>query len=65
MRKTTLGEFEDLQAFQRHPKMPTSVQADERDVDDYEDFEDGDMINALWHRGEELSEDELLSGEDY
>jgi hypothetical protein len=64
MRKTTLGDFEDLQAFQRHPKMP-AVPSDERDVDDYEDFEDGEMLSALWHQGEEQFEDELLSGEDY
>lgn len=45
--------------------MPVPADADNDNADDYEDFEDGEMFNALWHRGEEASEDEFMSAEDY
>lgn len=65
MNKTIQEEFEDLKAFTRHPALPVPV-ADEKDnTDDYEDFDDGEMLTSLWHKGEENYEDELMSAEDY
>jgi hypothetical protein len=64
MRKNAQEEFEDQKVFQRHPLLPMSVPAD-KDTDDYEDFEDGEMLNALWQQGEEACEDELMRAEDY
>ncbi len=64
MKRTIEKEFEDQKAFQRHPQLPAPIDAD-KDTDDYEDFEDGEMLTSLWHRGEEDFEDELMSREDY
>ncbi len=65
MRKSLQDEFEDLKAFPRHPAMPASVPPD-KDTDDYEDFEDdAEMIQSLWRQGEQTSEEELMSAEDY
>ncbi len=61
MRKTINEEFEG-RTFQRHLPL---VPAEERDTDDYEDFDDSEIMTALWHQGEEASEDELMRAEDY
>lgn len=66
MRKTIQEVSEGQKVFQRHPPLPTSVPAD-ADTDDYEDFGDdeGEMMQSLWHKGEEEFEDELMRAEDY
>ncbi len=65
MRKTIQEAVEGQKAFPRHLPKPMSVPSD-LDTDDYEDFEDeGEMLNSLWHRGEEAFEDELMGAEDY
>ena len=65
MNKTMQEEFEDLKAFQRHPVLPVPAEDEKDNVDDYEDFDDGEMLSSLWHKGEEDFEDELMSAEDY
>jgi hypothetical protein len=66
MKKTIQEEFGDQKVFQRHPPLPTSVPTD-ADTDDYEDFGDdeSEMMQTLWHKGEEAYEDELMGAEDY
>ena len=62
MRKTELA-VEHQKAFHQ-PALPAPV-APEKDTDDYEDFEnDADMMENLWHRGEEASEEELMRAEE-
>ncbi|MEM4242935.1 MAG: hypothetical protein QXM31_03480 [Candidatus Woesearchaeota archaeon] len=48
------------------PALPASLPP-EKDSDDYEDFDDDtEMMQTLWHKGEESSEDDLMKeGEDY
>ena len=48
------------------PHIPVSLPP-EKDTDDYEDFDDEEeMMQTLWHKGEELFEDEMMKeGEDY
>ncbi|MEM4254456.1 MAG: hypothetical protein QXR48_03690 [Candidatus Woesearchaeota archaeon] len=64
MRKTIL-EFEHQKAFHQ-PTLPVSLPP-EKDTDDYEDFDDDEeMMQTLWHKGEESFEDEMMKeGEDY
>jgi hypothetical protein len=62
--KKTFEEFEQYHV-QRHPKLTLPARDDERDVDDYEDFEDGEMLDTLWHQGTEQHQDELMAAEDY
>jgi len=66
MKKTIQEESESQKVFQRHPSLPASVPADV-DKDDYEDFGDdeSEMMQSLWHKGEEEFEDELMRTEDY
>jgi hypothetical protein len=65
MNKTHVEFAEGTQAFQRHPQLPASLPPD-KDTDDYEEFEDdAEMMQALWHQGEEAFEDELMASEDY
>lgn len=65
MRRTMLENSESISAFRRHPTLPVSLPPEE-DNDDYEDFEDEEeMMQVLWHRGEEAYMDELMVGEDY
>ena len=64
MKQTMSNEVEGQQAFQRHPQLPTSLPP-EKDNDDYENFEDGEMLSSLWEQGEENYEDELMGAEDY
>ncbi len=64
MRKTEL--VAEHQRLFHQPALPVSLPL-EKDTDDYEDFDDEEeMMQTLWHRGEESSEDELMKeGEDY
>ena len=65
MSKMHFEDAEGAQAFQRHPQMPVPVPPD-KDTDDYEEFEDdAEMMQALWHQGEQAFEDELMASEDY
>jgi len=65
MSKTNFESVEDQQAFQRHPALPVAVPPD-KDTDDYEEFDnDAEMMQSLWHRGEEAFEDELMASEDW
>jgi len=62
MRKTFELEAEHQKAIT--PAMPIPV-APEKDTDDYEDFENNaEMMESLWHRGEEASEEELMRAEE-
>lgn len=62
MRKTFEPEVEHQKAIK--PALPMPV-APEKDTDDYEDFEnDAEMMESLWHRGEEASEEELMRAEE-
>lgn len=58
-----MHEDSEGQAFPRH--LPAPVPADERDTDDYENFDDSEIMQSLWHQGEEAYEDELMRVEDY
>lgn len=65
MRKTVELGLEHHKAFQK-PLPPIAVDP-EKDTDDYEEFDNGsEMMESLWHRGEEESEEELMKlSEDY
>ncbi len=60
MRKANF-EFEHQKAFHQ---LPLSVPP-EKDTDDYEDFDDDEeMMQTLWHKGEEACEDEVMKAEE-
>lgn len=65
MDKMIREEFEDLKAFQRNPSLPKPLPP-EKDTDDYEEFDDdAEMMQALWEKGVDAFEEELMAGEDY
>ena len=64
MRNQMQAEVEDLKSMQRHPSLPVPMPP-EKDSDDYEDFDDGEMLSTLWQDGAEKFEDELMAMEDY
>ena len=62
MRKIGL-ELEHQRAI-RQPSLPASVPP-EKDTDDYENFDDDtEMMESLWHQGEEEFEDEVMRAEE-
>jgi hypothetical protein len=61
----TLHGNEGLRVFPRQTPPFAGLPGEEKDIDDYEDFEDGEMLSGLWHQGEEQYVDELMAREDY
>jgi hypothetical protein len=64
MKKIFNEEVVHLREMQKQHFLPKPV-APEKDTDDYEDFDDDtEMMESLWHQGEEAFEDEVMKAEE-